>query len=248
MSKLADRIRKAARPEPAPMGFGAHAARSRNPTLLVIVRLSSGDAGKAEEASSKGADAVIVDGLDSGKAKDAVAKADGLAFGARPSNADRKYMAALRDAGADFAVLESESTMAEAMLEEKIGFVLDLPGDTDDTGLRLLGELGLDAIIVPARPERLTLADLLKLRRLAALTRVPLLTPVKPDAEAGYLHAIRDSGVAGVIVDSSALGKIGDLKSRIESLPARGRRREERAEAVLPAAAPGHDEDFEDDE
>lgn len=248
MSKLADRIRKAARPEPAPMGFGAHAARARNPSLLVIVRLSSGDAGKAEEASNKGADAVIVDGLDSGKAKDAVAKAGGLAFGVRPSDGGRQTMAALRAAGVDFAVLDAESTAAEAMLEEKVGFVLDFHGDANDTGLRLLGELGLDAIIIPDRPERLTLAELLKLRRLASLTRVPLLTAVKPDAEAGYLHALRDSGVAGVIVDASALGKLGDLKSRIASLPVRGKRRDERAEAVLPAATPGHDEEFEDDD
>jgi hypothetical protein len=82
-------------------------------------------------------------------------------------------MAALRGAGVDFAVLEPESTAAEAMLEEKVGFVLDFRGDADDTGLRLLGELGLDAIIIPDRPERLTLAELLKLRRLASLTRVP---------------------------------------------------------------------------
>jgi hypothetical protein len=247
MSKLADRIRKAARPEPAPLGFGAHAARASTPSLLVLVRLSSGDAGKAEEASKKGADIVIVDGADAGKAKDAAAKAPGLTLGIRPSTADRKSVAAIRDAGADFVVLDPESTAAEAMLEEKIGFVLDHRGDGDDTSLRLLGEVGLDAIIVPSPPEHLTLEQLLKLRRLAALTRVPLLTAVKQDAEAGYLHALRDSGVAGVIVESSALGRLADLKSRIESLPARGRRREERAEAVLPAATPGHDEDDDDD-
>ncbi len=248
MSKLADRIRKAARPEPAPLGFGAHAARARSPSLLLIVRLSSGDAGKAEEASKKGADAVIVDGADSGKTKDVSAKAGDLALGVRPSHADRKSVAGLRDAGADFVVLDPESAMAEAMLEERIGFVLDYRGDTDDTGLRLLGEVGLDAIVIPSPPEKLNLAELLKLRRLATLTRVPLLAAVKPDAEAGHLQALRDSGIAGVIVESSGLGKLSELRSCIESLPARGRRREERAEAVLPAATPSHDEDFEDDD
>ena len=248
MSKLSDRIRKAARPEPAPLGFGAHAARASSPSLLVIVRLSSGDAGKAEEASKKGADAVIVDGADSGRAKDVSAKAAAVALGVRPSHADRKSVAGLRDAGTDFVVLDPESAMAEAMLEEKIGFVLDYRGDGDDTGLRLLGEVGLDAIIIPSPPERFTLAELLKLRRLAALTRVPLMTAVKADSEAGYLHTLRDSGVAGVIIESSGLGKLSDLQSRIASLPARGRRREERAEAVLPAATPSHDEDFEDDD
>jgi hypothetical protein len=248
MSKLADRIRKAARPEPAPLGFGARAQRPTTPTLLVVVRLGSGDANKAEEAAKKGADAVLIDGGDSGKAKDAAGKGPGLAVGVRPSNADRKSVASLRDAGADFVVLDAQSAAADSMLEEKIGFVLDHRDETDDTGLRVLGELGLDAMIIPSLPDKLSLADLLKLRRVAALTRVPLLTGVKPDSETGYLQSLRDSGVAGVIVDSSALGKLGDLKSRIESLPARGRRREERAEAVLPAATPSHDEDFDDDD
>lgn len=248
MSKLSDLIRKASRPEPAPLGFGAHAARSKTASLLVIVRLSSGDANKADEASKKGADAVIIDGGDAGKLKDAAGESSAAVLGARPDKADRKTVSALRDAGADFVILDPDSAPAEATLEEKIGFVLDHRNEVDDTALRLLGELGLDALVIPSPPERLTLAELLKLRRLAALTRVPLITPVKPDAEPGYLQALRDSGVAGVIVESSAIGKLADLKARIESLPLRGRRREERAEPLLPAAAPGHDEDFEDDD
>ena len=248
MSKLADRIRKAARPEPAPLGFGARVARPSTTSLLLIVRLSSGDANKAEEASKKGADVIIIDGGDAGRTKEASGKGAAVSVGVRPNGADRKSVSALREAGADFVVLEAESTSAEAMLEKDLGFVLDHSGDFDDTALRILGELGLDAMIIQSPGEKLTLAELLKLRRLATLTRVPLLTAVKPDAEAGYLHTLRDSGVAGVIVESSALGKLADLRSRIESLPARGRRREERAEAVLPATTPSHDEDFDDDD
>lgn len=248
MSNLGDRIRRASRPDPAPLGFGARASARKTPSLLALVRLSAGDAGKAGEAASKGADAIILDGADAGKAKDAVSRAAGTPVGVLPSHPDRKSVAALRDAGADFVVLDPETAPAEATLEEKIGLVLDYHGDADDTALRLLGDLGVDAIIVPAPAERLTLRELLKLRRIAALTRTPLLTPVKHDAEPGFLQALRDSGVAGVIVESSAIGKLGDLRSRIESLPARGRRREERAEAVLPAAVPSHEEEYEEDD
>jgi hypothetical protein len=246
MSKLADLIRKASRPEPAPLGFGAHAARARTATLLAIVRLSSGDANKAEEASKKGADAVIIEGADPGKVKDAVAKGGGLPVGVRPNNADRKTVSALRDA-APTSSSSNRSPLRRKPLSEKVSScltnVLMLT-----TGPPSSWRLGLDAMVIPSPPERLTLAELLKLRRVAALARVPLLVGVKHDSEAGYLHALRDSGVAGVLVDSSSLGKLGDLKARIESLPVRGRRREERAEAVLPAATPGHDEDFDDDD
>ena len=248
MSKLAERIRKATHPEPAHLGFAAPAARQKSASLLVVARLSAGDAGKAADAVKKGADAVIVDGLEAGKAKDVAGKADGAALGARLAKANRSDVAGLRDAGVDFVVVDPGSAMAEVLLEEKVGFVFEQGGDVEDTGLRLLGEMGLDAIVIPAPVEPLTVRDLLGLRRLASLTRTPLLAGVRPEAEAGFLQALRDSGVVGVIVDGSGLGKLDGLKSRIEALPVRGRRKEEHAEATLPAkAASGEDDDEDDD-
>lgn len=247
MSKLADRIRKTTRPEPAPLGFAAPAARQQSASLLVVARLSAGDAGKAGDAVKKGADVVIIDGLEAGKAKDAAAKAEGAVLGACLAKAERSDVAGLRDGGVDFIVLDPGSAMAEALLEEKVGFVFEQGGDVEDTGLRLLGEMGLDALVIPAPAEPLTVQDLLGLRRLASLARTPLLAAVRPEAEAGFLQALRDSGVVGVIVDGSGLGKLDDLKSRIAALPRRGQRKEERAEATLPArSAPGDDDDDDD--
>jgi hypothetical protein len=83
MSKLADRIRKATHPEPAHLGFAAPAARQKSASLLVVARLSAGDAGKAADAVKKGADAVIVDGLEAGKAR--TWRARPMARAGRPS-------------------------------------------------------------------------------------------------------------------------------------------------------------------
>jgi hypothetical protein len=248
MSKLSDSIRKASRVEPAPLGFAAAAARPAAPTLVCLVRLSKGEAGKAEEAAKKGADGVIVEGLEAGKAKDAVKKAGSAFVGAQVTEVSRDDVAALRDAGADFAVFTLES-VADAMLEEKVGLVLSLSEDADDTTLRLLGDMGLDALIVPGPGGKLSLQELLGFRRLAALARTPLLTEVKADADADLLQALREAGVAGVIVDASGIGKLEGLRERIAGLPARGKKKEERAEAMVPAAvAAGGNHEREDDE
>jgi hypothetical protein len=251
MSKLADRIKRASRVEPAPLGFAAAAARRASPSLLCLVRLSQGEAGKAEEAVKKGADAVIIEGLDSGKAKDAAGKAGEAALGvALPGAASRERVGALREAGADFAVLEMSSAMADALLEEKIGLVLSVDGESDDTTLRLIGDLGLEALIVASPEAPLSVQELLRLRRLAALARTPLLTYVKGDAETNHLQALRESGVTGVILDASGLGKLEKLRERISALPARGKRKEEKVEAMLPAGAMaphGGEEDEDDD-
>jgi hypothetical protein len=248
MSKLADRIKKASRVEPAPLGFAAAAARRPPPTLLCLVRLSPGDAGKVEEAAKKGADAVILDGIDPGKLKEPKGKAGDAVLGIGAADAGRERIAALREAGAEFAVFDLASAMADALLEEKIGIVLSIDGDCDDTTLRLLGDLGPEALVVNSPEGPLTVQDLLALRRVAALARTPLLTSVRPDAAPGHLQALRESGVAGVIVDSSAIGKLEALRERIAALPPRGKRAEEKAEAVLPATAVAATSEDEDDE
>lgn len=244
MSKLSDRIKRAARSEPASFGFTAAASRAKAPSLLTIVRLASGEAGKAGDAAKAGADAVIVSG-DAGKLKDA----GQAVLGAAPDKTDRKTVAALRDAGADFVVI-SRDAMAEGLLEERVGFVLELREDVEDTQLRLLGELSLDAIIVPAPKSPVTVDGLLGLRRTAALGRAPLLVEDDGSADASYLQMLRDSGVAGVVLGASAIAKLGDVRGRIEALPPRGKRREQDREAPLvPAQAHAgheHDDDYDD--
>jgi hypothetical protein len=248
MSKLAERIRRAGRAEPAPIGFAAAAARTRAPSILCVVWLSANDANKAGDAFAKGADAVILEGADARKVKDAVEKAENGILGVRPdpSGAGRKAAAELREAGADFVLLDA-SVAAEVLLEDKLGYVLTPPTDADDTTLRLLGDMPLDAMVVPAPELPLTLEKLLGLRRLAGLSRTPLLTEVAPDAEASVLESLREAGVVGVIVDGSGIGKLGGLKERIEGLPPRGRRRET-AEAMLPVQAAASHDDYDDEE
>jgi len=218
--------------------------------MLCIVRLNSSEANKAEEAAKKGANAVIIEGGDAGKVKDFAKKAPNLILGVRPQKTERDEVASLREAGADFVVLDAESGMADSLLEEKIGFILLARSESDDTRLRLLAELNLDALIPPAPDGSLTIERLLELRRVSALGRTPLFVDVSGDADPSRLQALRESGVAGVIIEGSALGKLGKWSETIAALPARGKKREERSEATIPAAATAghdHDDDFDDD-
>src|SRR2546422_1077562 len=138
MSKLADRIWKATRDEPARLGFATSAARTPPPTMLCLARVP---ADKLGDAADKGADAAIIESTDAGKLKVQSKKAGTTIVGVHPDKTSRADIAALRDAGADFVVLEMQSDMAEALLEEQIGVVLTLAPDTDDTTLRLLADL-----------------------------------------------------------------------------------------------------------
>jgi hypothetical protein len=120
----------------------------------------------------------------------------------------------------------------------------------EDTRLRLLGDLNLDALLIAAPEPPVTVARVMDLRRVAGLGHAPLLVEVQPDADASTLQILRESGATGVVVGAAAIAKLPDLIERIAALPIRGKRKEEHAEALVPASAQsgGHDEDEDDDD
>jgi len=240
MSKLSKKIRAAGRAEPAPMGFTSGAAQVQQKSLLCGVRLR--DPAAAAEAASKGADFVILEDVARSKVK-GVAKVNASVGVAGEFDSDA--IEALGKAGVDFIVLAGPGAGAAPLADESVGRVMVLDSDLDDTYLRLLGDLGLDAVVIAAPEAPFTVERLLAVRRLSALTRTPLLANAKPDVDEKSLELLRDSGVAGIVLDD--VGKLAALKKRIAALPQRGRRKENHSDAVIPAqAAAGHDHDDDD--
>lgn len=215
--------------------------------MLTVVRAQ--DANGAGEAAAKGADVVIVEKADAGKLKQAAEKAGSATMGAVLEKAARSDVASLVEAGIDFVVLEPASALAEALLDEKAGVVLRVEPSAEDTELRVLGDLSVDALLVRPPESPLTLQAALRLRRIAGLARTPLLAPVDPAVDVSTLQALRDAGVVGVVIETSALSKLDGLKETILKLRPRGRRREDHTDATLPAgvAAGDDDDDWDDD-
>ena len=241
MSKLSKKIRAAGRAEPAPLGFAAVASQTRQDSLLCGVRLR--DPSEAAGAASKGADFVILEDVARSKVK-SVAKVDASVGVAGDFDSDA--LVALIKAGVDFVVLAGPGADAAPLANESVGRVMVLDSELEDTYLRLLGDLGLDALVVVAPDAPLTVERLLAVRRLSALARTPLLANAKPDIDAKSLELLRDSGVAGIVLEDA--GKLAALKNRIAALPPRGRHKENHSDAVIPAqASGGHDHDEDDD-
>jgi len=87
-------------------------------------------------------------------------------------------------------------------LEKMSALVLALKdGADDDTYLRVLESVALDAILLPDWKGPLTLKKQLELRRIAALARKPLLLPVELSVESGDLECLRDAGVSVLLLD-----------------------------------------------
>jgi hypothetical protein len=234
MSKLSQRIRKATRSETPPVGFGLNARRQSTPTMLLLASLRTDQTDKAREALGRGADVLLFEGDAKalpGKLKDL----GDVSVGLRLSGLQAATVTELREAGLDFAIFDAEAA-ADALLDEQFGYVLALPQDPTDTDLRIVESLPLDALLVPPPQGSLTVQGQLAVRRFFVLSRTPLLVEVQPDLSEGELNCLRDAGVAGVILDGRSDQALANLRRTIDGLPPPGRRREERAEAILPTA------------
>jgi hypothetical protein len=126
-----------------------------------------------------------------------------------------------------------------------VGLVLRLGAQAGDTELRALAGLPLDALEIAPIGEPFTVRRLMELRRLSLLSQTPLLVEVTPEIGLSRLEALRGAGVAGVIIDGKSADKLSALRQAILSLPARGQRREERVDALLPShtAVPADEEE-----
>ncbi len=253
MSKLSDAIRKTTRPILSPIGFQPGAARKPVPTLLLVATLRSGSEADARRVASAGVDCLLLAPEEAwGEALVVAAKAVGdMPVGLWLRNADPDAVKSAREAGIDYLVFSDENTKAEVLIDEKLGFVLSLAEGEDDTMLRSLGTLSLDAMLVSYWEGELTVRRALELRRLAALSQKPLMLSVSTDVGAGELEALRDAGVTAVIVDGerTAEDDLKRLRETIMALPPRRKRREERPEVSITApAGNSHDHDDHDDD
>lgn len=250
MSKLADRIRKTMRTEPAPIGFRA-VRPAKTPQMLVAVLLDRADDAGIMRAVENGAGVVVVKGVKPQDAAAAVKAAGEAACGIWPNDISPDSGTVLKEASADFLVFDAEATPAAALLEDKLGYVLTLNDAADDTYLRVLESVALDAVLLADWKGPLTLKAQVDLRRIAGLARKPLMLPVSMPIASADLECLRDAGVSVLLVDGSekkALDGLPSLVKLIEDLPGPRRRREPSLEVLLPRAAEMAGEEEEEEE
>jgi hypothetical protein len=235
LSKLADKIRKAARVDAQPLGFVTTRAAKEATMLLGAV---AADGRAAAESAAHGADFVI---LTKAAAVDGASAGSAIAGAVIEGDADAK---AYKEGGFDFVVFDPDKTSSTAVLEEEIGYVMIVPKDASDTDLRSVESFQLDAIHVGEIKGTLTVRRQIELRRLFGLTRKPLLAVVPADISVPMLQALRDTNVIAIAVEGAP--SIERLRKTIDSLPPRARRKDdERPTPLVPRSPAGADEEDE---
>jgi hypothetical protein len=262
MSKLAEQLRRI-REGSGRVGFTADPA-APDRALLLVVALGRSDAQLVAQAVQDGADAIVVPWSSDGSFAEAVRAAGERLIGARlPGAIGRDVLSACREAGCTFVVFDLHAEAA-VITERQLGLVLGVAYSWEDSLLRTVGELPTEALegepIVAGSPP-LRLRDLLRLRRVLALTGRQLIMPVERSLSRSELETLVAGGVDAVEIMPALLGDsaasvgraVREWRAAIDALPVRElRRRRERVAATLPFAglrrAVADEEEEEDDE
>ncbi len=235
MSKFRTRIRDIGR-APGGIGFSAIARRERPRYVLVVAEAAS--AQEAAAAVEAGADAVILAGAPAGALEAKVP------VGVRIEDATRDEVTAARDAGADFFLFDDGRTHAAALTVQEMGAVLLLGADQDEQRLRSVAVIDLDAVLVEADADLITVREQIELRRVAALTGAPLLVRANGKPDATMLEAWRDAGAPAVLVPASQVAATLEAAREVPA-PRKG---EQRLPVLgAPVTESHHEHDHDDD-
>jgi hypothetical protein len=212
--------------EGASIGFGA-TGKGKAPSLLLVARVAG--AAQAGPALAAGADAVVVPGGGLVERPAGATGLWGLALGDGPVDVE-----ALRASEADFVLLEP-GTAAEALQWEDAGFALAVDPRADDSTLRAVAALPVEAVVFDLPGDGpLTLARLLTVQRVALLTGKPALVAVGKGQGAEVARTLRDASVGGVVLDQPAESALKSWRETLDALPPRSKQRRPEAEASLP--------------
>ena len=253
MSKLHERLERAASGPARPLGFSA-GSREQIPPLAIIASIAKPTKATVEAAIKAGAEFVLIPAGATPKAPPGIGSTP---WGARTEALTEKAHTGLREAGCDFLFVLAGDTPLRLLNDDSIGYYGIVPADTDERRLRALERLPFEGNVIEADAGKdLTVGQAVEVAAAASRLAGPLLTRASVDWGAGEMEQLRDLGFVAVVVeiaDARAAARIAGLREAILAVPSQSRRRRGRASATVPTvsdgtAAPPPDEGDDDDD
>jgi hypothetical protein len=252
MSKFIDSLKKMSEVTSQPMGFGRARTEAAKPRIRLVALLEGESASAAVAASADGA---IVPVKDLNSAKSLVAGLSGKTAApvgiSIPDSAGAEQM---EDSGADFVVF-SPGLPVSALVDSKLGKILEIDLGISDGLLRGVNALAVDGVLVRQAAPGLSWQNLMAIQRVAASTSKPAILVIQPGMVKGDLQALWNAGIDALVLASGGGDEIKRLREIIKELkfptpPS------ERSVAMVPRVSPepeqhedhGHDDGDEDDE
>ena len=235
-SKFLERIEEIREGAAPRLGFGT-TRPPRLPGLALVVLAQVQDLPRISALNS---DAVIVSGPGgSDEMHTWSSDVSDVRWGVWTSYLSSKEAAAWRDAGADPIVIPNMDMELAGIASKDAARVLVLESGVSPEELRDLNSLPVDAVLVslPGDPSGWTLQDLAGLARVSGRVGKHLLAEVSGAPDGDTLEALRNAGVAGLVIGLSAGEEtINDLKESLLNMSRPGADSRSRSAAILPGS------------
>lgn len=242
MSKLLERLERIAKGASRSLGFAPPGNQEAIAPLALLASLEETPPGSWNLMSKAPLDALVLpaSALEGEPADQRLEGLTDAVWGVSIEGSDLQRLQAYQGKGCDFVVFGIEGTKVAALEEGECARVLRVSQDLEETQLRGLEDLPVDIILLrrPSPQGPLSLEHLLAISNIRSASSRYLLLEWDTDLTAMELGNLRDLGVDGLVIPGEP-GQITALKSireRIQTLPRRKTKGEQKAFPVLPRA------------
>lgn len=251
MSKFIEMLTKVDEQAPAPMGFGQSRADRRSANALAIAGAVAPSGLAKAKTAVKNVDAVLLNSTDKDqKTLDKAAdKLNDELWGVRGGAVSAEQARHLVETGCDFIVFDAEGSSAALLDIEDIGNVVTIGDELDDDMARSIAGIPIDAVLyTPGELDLpLTVGGLLAISRIRGLLDLPYIMAVSGAITGDDIAALRNVGIAGLVMDLAASDDIAGTAEAIKNLP-RKKPRNNRSSALVPQVAANDPLEYDDDD
>jgi hypothetical protein len=222
------------------MGFNISRNAALEPGLLIIVSMAP-DAVKNNNEISHASGILLRRGnspLTAAGIKKIIEDVPDVPVGLYLEDADTKEVKSMADIGCDFLAFPASSRIFAPSTDKKTGHILEVDSAMDDSLLRAVNSLPVDAVLLSDKfaGGALVWHDLMIFQHLANTLAKPLIINIPVDITPEELKAIWEAGADAVLVEASAMkaGGLKKLREDVGKLPPRTARKRGKVDVILP--------------
>ena len=225
---------------PQPMGFKVVSPASTKPKMQIVASMVEADVDRLADYVA-GADAGLLLITKSSRGVKAFAKVaqalSGIPWGVIENDGIGGLAPAVK-AGGDFIVFPASAAFLPIANFDKAGKILEVEASLNDSMLRAIGELTVDAVLIGSeKQESLTWHHLMLFQRFANILSKPLLARVPSNLSVNEIESLWAVGVDAVVIEAGAgqpVARLSELRKVIDGLTLPLRHRRGKEAAILP--------------
>lgn len=257
MSKLLVTLEKINKGSPARLGFGTASRGERTSSMALIGRLSRNYNQGAKRLAKMGADGALLEGDDLGsKLSDVIRALGAVPWGICATELDAEKTDEFAQKGCDFFLVNANTVTVDALKDDRVAYILELPPDPDEGMLRAIEDLPVDVVFMSfgSVETPLVLQHLIAICSARSSFDKYIALEVPAGLSPKEVELLRDVGVDALVIDaaSSSEKEISSLKEILLRVPRQRKSRSEKMSPVLPRGSfdasssiqEGDDDDF----